>query len=141
MRLWCVFLALCLVACPVVAQESPKKPDVVEELSNNRFRATLLKAADSAARKGEIRRLDVVRLRVASLSPAFVARAQELAVLQMSASGDDLGDLPIGDDGKIEVNRIDWENLLAFIERLIPLILRLIDLFSMNGGSVYYGIC
>jgi hypothetical protein len=130
-----------LVASPVALSQNfgqdsvdtPKqsvKQDLVEELSNNKFRQSLLKAADSAARKGDLRRLEVVRLRVATLSPAFVQRAQDLAVIQMAFSGEDV---PVNDDGKIEVNRIDWEGLIAFLERLIPLILKLIDLFAYIG--------
>ena len=134
MRLWCVFLALCCFSSPVVAQEPPKKPDVVEEISNNPFRATLLKAADAAAKKGEIRRMDVVRLRVATLSPAFLERAEMLAKIQMAASGEDV---PVGEDGKIEIR--DWSEFATFLERLLELILKLIDAFA----SVQYntGIC
>jgi len=136
-----LILSLCLLPCVSQAQETPPpKQDVVEQVSRNPFRATLLKAADSAAKKGEIRRMDVVRLRVATLSPAFLERAQELAVIQMSFSGDDLGEIPVDADGKIEVSRIDWEGLIAFLERLLPLILRLIDLFAFNGGGVYHDV-
>jgi hypothetical protein len=118
------------------AQDTPPKQDVAEQVARNPFRQALLKAADAAAKKGELRRLDVVRLRVATLSPAFLERAQELAVVQMSFSGDDLGDIPVDTDGKIEVSRIDWEGLIAFLERLVPLILKLIDLFTSLPGSV-----
>ena len=102
---------------------------VVEEVSNNKFRSALLKAAQEAAKKGELRRIDVIRLRVATLSPAFLERAQELAIIQMSFSGEEV---PTDEDGKIEVSRIDWEGLIAFLERLIPLILKLINLFAFN---------
>ena len=79
---------------------------VVEEVSNNKFRSALLKAAQSAAKSGELRRIDVIRLRVATLSPAFLEQAQELAVIQMAFSGEEV---PTDADGKIEVSRIDWE--------------------------------
>ena len=101
---------------------------VVEEVSNNKFRSALLKAAQSAAKSGELRRIDVIRLRVATLSPAFLEQAQELAVIQMAFSGEEV---PTDADGKIEVSRIDWEGLISFLERLIPLILKLLDLFTM----------
>ena len=131
-----LILSLCLLPCQLQAQDvPPPKQDVAEQVSRNPFRQALLKAADSAAKKGEIRRLDVVRLRVATLSPAFLERAQELAVIQMSFSGDDLGEIPVDADGKIEVSRIQWENFLAFIEALLPLILKIIDLFSMVGHA------
>jgi hypothetical protein len=137
-----LILTLCLLPCTLQAQDTPPpKQDVAEQVSRNPFRSALLKAADAAARKGELRRLDVVRLRVATLSPAFVERAQELAVVQMSFSGEDLGDLPLDKDGKIEVSRIDWQGLIEFIERLLPLILRLLDLFTFLPGASFHAYC
>jgi hypothetical protein len=105
---------------------------VVEEVSNNKFRSALLKAAQEAAKKGELRRIDVVRLRVATLSPAFLERAEMLAKVQMSASGEDI---PVGEDGRIEVR--DWGAFLEFLERLLPLLLKLLDLFAFNGGQSF----
>jgi len=126
-------LLLCAVffASTVSLQPShvEAQPPVVEEVSSNKFRSALLKSAQEAAKKGELRRIDVIRLRVATLSPAFLERAQELAVIQMALSGDEV---PTDADGKIEVSRIDWEGLIAFLERLVPLILKLIDLFAFN---------
>ena len=135
-------LTLCLLPCALTqAQDTPPKQDVAEQVSRNPFRQALLKAADAAAKKGELRRLDVVRLRVATLSPAFLERAQELAVIQMASSGEDLGDLPTDADGKIEVSQIDWEGLISFLERLVPLILKLIDIFAFNVGGDYNAYC
>jgi hypothetical protein len=134
-RLLCVpflVLALCvLFGGAAVAQDAaePKKSTVAEQVSENKFRRVLLKAAQSAAAKKEISRGDVIRLRVASLSPAFLAQAERLAVVQMAFSGEEV---PVDDDGKIETSKIDWDALLSFIERLIPLILKLIDLFALN---------
>jgi hypothetical protein len=114
----------------VVAQ-SP----VVEEVSNNKFRSALLKAAQEAAKKGELKRIDVVRLRVATLSPAFLERAEMLAKVQMSASGEDI---PVGEDGRIEIR--NWEEFLTFLEKLLVLIIKLIDAFAMfeHGGFHVY---
>jgi hypothetical protein len=129
-------LAFCLLFsfAPYVSAQSPTaaQDPVAEQVMANKFRQSLLRAANEAAKSGEIRRVDVIKLRVASLSPAFLEQAQQLAVIQMSMSGEDLGDLPVNDDGKIEVSRIDWEGLITFLERLIPLILKMIDLFAMN---------
>lgn len=114
------------------------KQDIIEELNNNKFRQSLLKAANSAAKKGEFRRIDVIKLRVATLSPAFVEKAQELAVIQMAFSGEDV---PLDADGKIEVSRIDWEGLIVFLERLLPLIIKLIDLFaSIDNGMSFEAV-
>lgn len=114
---------------------APPKSDVVQKVAENKFRRVLLKAAQEAAAKKEISRADVVRLRVASLSPAFLAQAEKLAVLQMAFSGVEVPQVPLDADGKIEVGKIDWDALLAFIEKLIPLILQLIDLFAMNDRA------
>jgi hypothetical protein len=105
---------------------------VVEEVSNNKFRSALLKAAQEAAKKGELKRIDVVRLRVATLSPAFLERAEMLAKVQMSASGEDI---PVDEDGRIEVR--DWGAFLDFLERLLPLLLKLLDLFAFNAGGFH----
>lgn len=134
MRTWMLFLCLCF--CPVVvAQDSPPKKDVVQEVSANPFRRELLKAAQVAASKKEITRAQVIQLRVATLSPAFLAQAERLAVVQMAFSGDEV---PVDGDGKIEVGKIDWEGLAAFLEKIIPLILKLIDIFAMNSGGFHH---
>jgi hypothetical protein len=134
MRLFLLLLVSLFAVTPSVSLA--QVPDVVEEVSQNKFRAALLKAAQASAKSGELKRLDVIRLRVATLSPAFLKQAQELAVIQMSFSGEDV---PTDADGKIEVNRIDWEGLITFLERLLPLILKLIDLFAFSGG-VYHDV-
>jgi hypothetical protein len=134
MRLFLLLLVSLFAVSPVVSLA--QVPDVVEEVSQNKFRSALLKAAQASAKSGELKRLDVIRLRVATLSPAFLKQAQELAVIQMSFSGEDV---PTDADGKIEVNRIDWEKLLEFLERLIPLLLKLMDLFAFSGG-VYHDV-
>ena len=132
-----IFLLLGLVCSGVVAQDLPPKNDVVQEVSENKFRRALLKAAQTAAANKEISRVQVIQLRVASLSPAFLAQAERLAVVQMAFSGEEV---PTDADGKIEVSRIDWEGLAAFLERIIPLILKLIDLFAFNSGGVYHAV-
>jgi predicted ABC-type exoprotein transport system permease subunit len=119
--------ALAFAAPPVtIAQE----PSAVEQVSNSKFRAALLKAAQASAKNGDIRRFDVMRLRVATLSPSFLKQAEELAVIQIVFSGEESEFVPFDSNGKVEVNRIDWEGLIAFLERLVPLILKLIDLFA-----------
>jgi hypothetical protein len=110
----------------------------VEEVRDSGFRRAVVKAADGAAKAGDIRRLDAVKIRVATLSPAFLDRAKELAVVQMQASGSDLDGLPVDAEGKIEVARIDWDKLGDFLVKLLPLILQLIDMFSVIPAGVVY---
>lgn len=131
-----VFLLLGFACSGVVAQEPvPPKKDVVQEVSANPFRRELLKAAQVAAANKEITRAQVIQLRVATLSPAFLAQAERLAVVQMAFSGEEV---PVDGEGRIEVGKIDWEGLAAFLEKIIPLILKLIDLFALNDGGFHH---
>ena len=109
-----------------------------EETAEDSFRRGVIKAAVKAAKEGTITRRDVVKIRVAMFSPAFRDQAYQLAVVQMSASGSDaLGSdaVPIDEDGKIVETAIDWDKLFAFIEKLLPLILQLIDAFGQFEPS------
>lgn len=113
----------------------------IEETAEDKFRRGVIQAAVKAAKDGTIARRDVVKLRVAMLSPAFRERAYELAVVQMSASGSDaIGgeNVPVDEEGKIVETAINWDNLLAFLEKLLPFILQLIDAFSsIDSIDVY----
>lgn len=112
-------------------------PQEAEETASDSFRRNVVQAAVKLRQEGKISMRDVVKLRVAMFSPAFREHAEELAIVQMSASGSDAvgGDsVPLGTDGKIDRANIDWDALLAFIEKLIPLILQLIDAFSDLTG-------
>jgi hypothetical protein len=126
-------LLLLFVGCSVSQVVAQEPVPVVQQVKVNKFRQALLKAADAAAKAGEIKRADVVRLRVATLSPAFLAQAERLAVVQMAFSGDEV---PTLEDGRIDVAKIDWDALLAFLEKLIPIILELLQMFAMNDLSV-----
>jgi hypothetical protein len=100
-----------------------------KELSENKFRQQLIQAAVSAQKKGDISRLDLVRIRVASFSPALVKKAEDLAIVQMAASGED-GPFSVDENGEIVRETVDWNNLVTFLERLLPLILMLIKTFG-----------
>jgi len=129
MRFLLVLFGLSLFCGSSVAQD---QVPVVEQVRVNKFRQSLLKAADAAAKAGEIKRVDVVRLRVATLSPAFLERAEMLAKVQMSASGEDV---PLGEDGQIEVR--DWDAFLEFLTKLIPIILEMLKMFSMVESNQF----
>lgn len=100
-----------------------------KELSENKFRQQLIQAAVSAQKKGDISRLDLIRIRVASFSPALVKKAEDLAIVQMAASGED-GPFSVDENGEIVRETVDWNNLVTFLERLLPLILMLIKTFG-----------
>jgi hypothetical protein len=140
-RLLSVFAA-CVLSVVAMAAWSPTRSDLSSEVTvveshddqievkeaTTSFHRALIQAATKAVRDGKMRRADLIRLRVAMLSPAFRQQAEDLAVIQMSASGSD--NVPIGDDGRVDRAKIDWEALAAFLEKLIPLILMLIDALS-----------
>lgn len=111
------------------------------ETAGDKFHRNVIRSAVKLAQEGTITRRDVVKLRVAMLSPAFREQAQDLAVVQMAASGDEnVGTdvIPVDEDGKIIETAIDWDKLLALIEKLIPIILKLIDAFgAINDIQLY----
>jgi hypothetical protein len=94
------------------------------------FRANLIKAIQTQRQAGKITPREAMRLRIACFSPAFLERAQELAVIQIACSGEQSPAVPTNADGMIEVASIDWNQLLAFLEKLLPLILQLIAAFG-----------
>jgi hypothetical protein len=101
------------------------------QVAEDPFRKSLVKAIADARKKGTINLRDAVKLRVAMMSPAFVERAQELAVTQVAFSGIESADVPIDADGMVQVEGINWEGLALFLEKLIPLILSLLKAFGV----------
>lgn len=102
-----------------------------ETVGRSAFHDAVIKAAVNRRRAGEMTRAEVFKLRVAMLSPAFRDHCEDLAVIQMAAS--DSENVPTDADGRIDRASIDWDAIIAFIEKLIPLILQLITLFG--GGA------
>lgn len=97
----------------------------LQEVAQEKFKPSLIKAIQSARKNGSITFREALSLRVACLSPAFVKEAQRVAIVQMAYSSQ--GDaVPYNDDGTVAVANIDWDKLLAFLEKLLPIILQLI---------------
>lgn len=119
-----------------VTAPKQKSSDVPIQKSRSEISVELIKAATTLQKKGEITRLQLVRLRVAMLSPAFRAKVEDLAVIQMAASGED-GPFEIDENGEIRRETINWEGLATFLEKLVPLVLALIKAFG--GGLAYHG--
>lgn len=69
------------------------------------------------------------------LSPSMRARAEDLVVMDLAASGIE-GVYTLDASGKIDRASIDWDQLLSFLEKLIPIILDLIKLFADDSQSV-----
>ena len=101
------------------------------EVARKSFRRQLIEASQKAVAKGEISRRDALKIRVASFSPAFLERAEELCVVQMAMSGENEDAIPRDETGTIDRASINWEGLAAFLERILPLILQLIAAFGV----------
>jgi hypothetical protein len=116
---------------PVVSAHSQESQlsEEPSKVSRSDISKEIVKAAVACQRRGEITRLELLRLRVAMLSPAFRAKAEDLAVIQIAASGQE-GPFSVDENGEIVRETIDWEGLGAFLEKLIPLILMLIKAFG-----------
>lgn len=118
-------------ALAIVQQDKvPAKVIEVAEAGDDKFHRSVIQAAAKQVRDGTLKRRDLIKLRVAMLSPAFREHAKELAIVQISASGSDA--VPMSADGTVDEVAIDWTGLSAFLEKLVPLILMLIKAF---GGT------
>lgn len=84
-----------------------------------KFRQEFLKAVDQEFKAGHVSRFDRLRLRIAANSERGIKQLHRCCAQQAF------------DDGKIKsFSAIDWEQLLAFIKELLPIILELIKLLS-----------
>lgn len=130
--------SMLLMPLLLLAQDTPPESpfadsgEFVEVKADAKFHRVVLKQARKQVKAGKLKRADMVRLRIAMMSPAFRQRAEDLAIIQIASSDDDLFGLPTDENGKIERAKIDWESLGDFIERLIPLILMIIE--AIIGG-------
>lgn len=95
------------------------------------FKTSLLKAVTEARKNGKITLREAVRIRVACLSPAFLERAQELAVVQIASSGETSESVPYDENGVIQVEGINWEGLTKFLEVFIPLLIQMLKAFGL----------
>lgn len=82
------------------------------------FRKSLIAAGRKARDAGEITSLEFFLLSAASRNPATLERMQS-AVREAAI-----------EEGLATTQAIDWDQLIEFIEKLIPIIIKLIDLFS-----------
>lgn len=100
------------------------------EADGGKFHRAVIQAAIAARKAGTINRPQLMRLRVAMLSPAFRAQAEDLALIQVVSSGEDLP-FDLAEDGSIIRASINWEGLASFLERLVPIILMLLKAFGI----------
>lgn len=126
------FLIALLMGCgsceaqPIIP-EAAVQTEIVEASVDRSFHRSIIKAALVAQERGEISRLDVIRLRFAMLSPAFRKHAEDLAVLQMYFHD---GNLPLNVDGTVNRSNIDWSKLMEYLIKLLPLFLEILRLLG-----------
>jgi hypothetical protein len=102
----------------------------IVETSSGTFHGAVIQAAVQAQKAGKINRRDLIKLRVAMLSPAFRSHAEDLALVQVAASGED-APFKVNADGSIDRTSIDWQGLASFLEKLVPLIIMLLKAFGI----------
>lgn len=105
-------------------------PQYITEATNTlqgrklNFRQALMKAAANAHRNNDITILQYFAVARSSLNPAKLAEMQQ-SVHEAAVQ-----------EGLATVTAIDWDGLIAFIEKLLPIILKLIDLFGYNVNDI-----
>jgi hypothetical protein len=112
-----------MVVTPVLAPSLPAEASILAKRSD--FRQVFLKALRQARDKGEISAFEHGRLVVASLRP------RELANIQAWVHENAI------QEGLASAQAPDWNAIIDFIERLIPLIIKLIDLFGSNSSASF----
>lgn len=123
MKAFLIGLLMLATAAPLVGAETTKKKMA--------FRPALIAAAEDAAAAGKISKRDLRLIKFATLFPRIEKQVQ--AAVAEKAVAD--GAKPPCADPYIASVGWDWESLIAFLEKLMPMILQLIqtlmDLFSI----------
>lgn len=122
---------LCLVFVgPAVGQDYQQpKSNQTKQLKipqRTKFHNALSKAIKQRRQRGEISGIQAIKLRVALFSPAFRKRAEDLAVTQLVFSAGE-PPMPLDTNGRVDRTSIDWDGLAGFLERLLPLLLQLLE--------------
>jgi hypothetical protein len=70
------------------------------------------------------------RMKLGLTIPQLVARGRKLKAAGVDVTAEALMGDWLGDNGAAAGVGADWDAILAFIEKLLPIILKLIELFS-----------
>lgn len=132
------FLPVALIVAFLFVQPSdaffpklPPTPVVQKTEVKESFKSNLLKAIQAARQSEKITAKEALKLRIACMSPAFVERAHELAVVQIAFSGEESASVPMSADGRVNVDGINWDGLIKFMEAFIPLLITLLKAFGI----------
>jgi hypothetical protein len=110
-----------------VSPRAPEAPLAMESRTRKTSRIAILEAAQKAFDQKQIDQSQLRSIRLASMMPRMLAKMESLIAEKAYVEG---YAIPMGSDGEPSVKAIDWNSLADFIERIIPLILKLIDLFG-----------
>lgn len=108
---------------------SGKAPDAVPQVNplTSPFRRALLQAAEAEFKADRLKRADLFKIRVATLSPRVLERL-ELTTKEQVITENKV-ELTIGPDQQMVAN-FDWSKLVPFLRELIPLVLEIIELIG-----------
>jgi len=138
-----VLVLLCVVfAMPAASYAQPQLPaPASQEMvvpKRDAFYAAMIKAIKAKRQKGEMSARQALRLRVALISPAFRAKAEDLAVTQMAFSEQGEDYLKRTAEGKVDRASIDWEGVTLFLEKLMPFLLQLLELLAVSQPTTIF---
>lgn len=83
------------------------------------FRKTLLATAEKACKDKELSRLDLFRLRIATMNKATLEKMHQACAEQVLVDGQ-----------ATSYGAIDWTKLLAVFKEFLPILLELLKLFA-----------
>jgi hypothetical protein len=107
--------------------------DVFRRIARQKIRAAVRSGKLTGRQARQARR---VANRMGSV-PAFAQLCERRAMQQLYYNALLTGDdslLPMNDDGTINKAAIDWQGLGDFIERIIPILIMLLELFDKAAG-------
>jgi hypothetical protein len=91
-------------------------------------RAAIIAAAEQAHAACTIDSQQLQAIKLASRSPRMLSRMEDLILTQAQASG--AYSLPMDANGEVVSALVDWDGIAEFITKLMPLILKLIEMFA-----------
>lgn len=113
-----VIVSIGSTVSPEIAQAGTSTIETLSIGDRRDFRKALLAAGRQARDAGEISSMEFFALSAASRSPRVLEKMQ--AAVHEAAI----------EEGLATTQAINWDGLINFIEKLIPIIIKLIDLFS-----------
>lgn len=129
------FLLVCVLCFASIAQSASAQElarsgamETAVDEAGVKFHRALIQAAVKANKDGKLKRAELIKIRVAMLSPGFRRHAEDLAITQIASS--DSENVPMTPDGAVDRAAIDWDGLLEFLTKFLPILLELLKALS-----------